>query len=198
MIYGSINVSNGGSINVSNAGSTTASITSAGAITGTDLTLNGGLIIKNTQGLERFSITPNGTVTGYNSAQSVGWSAGHTTSNTSMEIRCGDGTNFQVGYINHTVQQSTVYHRTFVIDRTNGAKTSYYVNGVLQGSLDFTNITGPIYNGTGSDFVNGFVFGYVWCWRFIGGVYNIMVHNRALSANEVQQNYNAQRGRFGI
>ena len=106
----------------------------------------------------RCPIYVNGTVTGYGPAQSVGWSAGHSTSNTSMEIRCGDGTNFQVGYINHTVQQSTVYHRTFVIDRTNGAKTSYYVNGVLQGSLDFTNITGPIYNGTGSDFVNGFVF----------------------------------------
>jgi len=146
----------------------------------------------------RCPIYVNGTVTNANPGQSVGWSAGHTTSNTSMEIRCGDGTNTNVGYVYHTVQQSTVYHRTFVIDRTNGVKTSYYVNGVLQGSLDFTNITGPIYTGTGSDFVDGFVFGNVWGWRFIGGVYNIMVHNRALSANEVQQNYNAQRGRFGI
>lgn len=146
----------------------------------------------------RFPIYVNGTVTFQGFSQSVGWSAGHSTSNTSLEIRCGDGTNTNIGTVAHTVQQSTVYHRTFVIDRTNGVKTSYYVNGVLQGSLNFTNITGPIYTGTGSDFVNGFVFGYVYGWRFIGGVYNIMVHNRALSANEVQQNYNAQKGRFGI
>lgn len=147
----------------------------------------------------RCPIYVNGTVTNYSSGgPRTGWSAGHGASTTSMEIRCGDGTNFNSGYISHTVQESTVYHRTFVIDRTNGVKTSYYVNGVLQGSLDFTNITGSIYTGTGSDFVDGFVFGYVWGWRFIGGVYNIMVHNRALSANEVQQNFNAQRGRFGI
>jgi hypothetical protein len=33
---------------------------------------------------------------------------------------------------------------------------------------------------------------------FIGSMGNVMVYNRALSAAEVQQNYNAQKSRFGL
>ena len=34
--------------------------------------------------------------------------------------------------------------------------------------------------------------------RFLGKVSNVSVYNKALSANEVQQNYNATKGRFGL
>jgi hypothetical protein len=33
---------------------------------------------------------------------------------------------------------------------------------------------------------------------FAGNIYSTQVYNRALSATEVQQNFNALRGRFGI
>jgi|694.fasta_scaffold115887_5 hypothetical protein len=127
-----------------------------------------------------------------------GWSAGHGASGSSMQIRVGDGTNLSQTDIPHVVSESTVYLRTFTIDRTNGALTKYYVNGSYIGQHNATNVTGSIYDGTNTDFVTGFVFGYVWGWRFIGGIYNIMVYNRLLSETEILQNFNAQKGRFGL
>lgn len=147
----------------------------------------------------RCPIYVSSTVTNYSSGgPRTGWSAGHGASTTSMEIRTGDGTNFSNGFINHSVSESTVYLRTFTIDRTNGVLTKYYVNGSYVGQHNATNVTGSIYDGTYSDFVTGFVFGYVWGWRFIGGIYNIMVYNRVLSDSEITQNYNAQKGRYGL
>ena len=143
----------------------------------------------------RCPIYVNSTVTG---ASQRGWSAGHSSTTTSIEIRCCDGTNLSNGYISHSVAESTVYMRTFTIDRTSGVLTKYYVNGSYVGQHNATNVTGSIYDGTNTDFVTGFVFGYVWGWRFIGGIYNIMVYNRLLSEAEILQNFNAQKGRFGL
>jgi hypothetical protein len=33
---------------------------------------------------------------------------------------------------------------------------------------------------------------------FVGNIYNTQIYNRALSAQEVLQNYNAAKGRFGL
>jgi hypothetical protein len=147
----------------------------------------------------RCPIYVSSTVTNYSSGgPRTGWSAGHANGSTSMEIRTGDGTNFSNGFISHNVSESTVYLRTFTIDRTNGVLTKYYVNGSYIGQHNATNVTGSIYDGTYSDFVTGFVFGYVWGWRFIGGIYNIMVYNRVLTQDEVIRNYDAQKTRFGL
>jgi hypothetical protein len=143
----------------------------------------------------RCPIYVNSTVT---SVSQKGWSAGHTSTATSIEIRTGDGTNLSNGYISHSVAESTVYMRTFTIDRTSGVLTKYYVNGSYVGQHNATNVTGSIYDGTNTDFITGFVFGYVWGWRFIGGIYNIMVYNRLLSENEILQNFNAQKSKFGL
>jgi hypothetical protein len=143
----------------------------------------------------RCPIYVNSTVT---SVSQKGWSAGHNSTATSIEIRTGDGTNLSNGYISHSVAESTVYMRTFTIDRTSGVLTKYYVNGSYVGQHNATNVTGSIYDGTNTDFITGFVFGYVWGWRFIGGIYNIMVYNRLLSENEILQNFNAQKSKFGL
>jgi len=143
----------------------------------------------------RCPIYVNSTVT---SSTQKGWSAGHGASSSSMQIRVGDGTNLSTTDISHVVSESTIYLRTFTVDRTNGVLTKYYVNGSYIGQHNATNVTGSIYDGIDTDFVTGFVFGYVWGWRFIGGIYNIMVYNRALSASEVLQNFNIQKGRFGL
>ena len=143
----------------------------------------------------RCPIYVNSTVT---SNTQKGWSAGHGSSAASMEIRVCDGTNFSNGFISHNVAESTTYMRTFTVDRTNGTLTKYYVNGSYIGQHNATNVTGSIYDGVNTDFVTGFVFGYVWGWRFIGSIYNIIVYNRVLTDSEITQNYNAQKGRFGL
>jgi hypothetical protein len=143
----------------------------------------------------RCPIYVNSTVTG---SSYKGWSAGHGASASSIQIRVGDGTNLSVADIPHVVSESTVYLRTFTVDRTNGALTKYYVNGSYIGQHNATNVTGSIYDGTNTDFVTGLVFGYVWGWRFIGGIYNIMVYNRLLSETEILQNYNTQKTKFGL
>jgi hypothetical protein len=143
----------------------------------------------------RCPIYVNSTVT---SPTQRGWSAGHGASTSSMQIRVGDGTNFSTTDISHVVSESTIYLRTFTVDRTNGVLTKYYVNGSYIGQHNATNVTGSIYDGIDTDFVTGFVFGYVWGWRFIGSIYNIMVYNRVLTQAEVTQNYNAQKSKFGL
>jgi hypothetical protein len=46
--------------------------------------------------------------------------------------------------------------------------------------------------------VNQFYFGHIGSNWFNGQISNISVYNRALSATEIQQNFNATRGRYGI
>jgi hypothetical protein len=67
-----------------------------------------------------------------------------------------------------------------------------YINGAISGSpFVFTNaVTAPSGSGT---------------WRIVDGtqtwtgyISNLQIYNRALTAAEVQQNFNANRGRFGI
>jgi hypothetical protein len=74
----------------------------------------------------------------------------------------------------------------------NGSNVSIYRQGVLQGSQ---NTTGT------ADWTNGMRIGYwaggsAYYWQ--GNIDSVSMHNRALSALEVQQNFNALRGRYGI
>lgn len=68
-----------------------------------------------------------------------------------------------------------------------------YINGTLQstGSTPST-VTQPGGNLTIGRF--GDYDGYYWP----GSIYNYKVYNRALSAQEILQNYNATKGRFGL
>jgi hypothetical protein len=66
-----------------------------------------------------------------------------------------------------------------------------YYNGVLVAT---TNTTGNIRSFDSNQFRIGNL-GYN---RFKGDVSNVNLYNRALSATEVQQNYNAMKGRFNL
>jgi len=130
-----------------------------------------------------------------------GWSVGHQTCNNNIEVRVSDGTNFSFTDLNHAnLSESTYYHRVFTVSRSNGCATTYYLNGNLVGTHNATSVTGEIYDqNQGSDFGgSGIIFGYNWGWRFIGSVNVIRFYNRALTDAEVLQNYNAQKGRFGL
>lgn len=121
-----------------------------------------------------------------------GWSVGHSASTTKIEVRMCDGANLVNGFINHNVTEATIYHRAFVVDRTNGLSTKYYVNGQYMGEVAAANVTGSIYT------TGGILLGNVWGWRFIGNVYNLYLFNKALTAEEVRQNFNAIRSRYNI
>jgi hypothetical protein len=72
---------------------------------------------------------------------------------------------------------------------TNGSLLSY-INGVLVNS---SNITGPIVDFTSNDFLIGASAGYS---VFKGNIAPTFLYNRALSASEVQQNYQATKDKF--
>jgi hypothetical protein len=88
--------------------------------------------------------------------------------------------------INQTILTNTVYFLDLTYD---GTTWRAYKNGILDGSW-----TGAFGNLNGD---------YFWIGNGYNGytniqVYNTKLYNRALSTSEIQQNFNALRGRFGI
>jgi hypothetical protein len=83
--------------------------------------------------------------------------------------------------------------RIAVIDITmvaNGV-ASIYENGILKASNDYTGV------GVNTN-TNTLLIGKATDTFFPGKIYAVKVYNRALSAAEVAQNFNAVRGRYGI
>jgi hypothetical protein len=105
-------------------------------------------------------------------------------------------------YINSTIPTSAVgttqlqlntwYYVTATYD---GSFRRLYVNGILDGQLATTgSITSTISNLVIGDYLPGPGTTYAWA----GRISNTSVHNRALSASEVAQNYNALKSRFNL
>jgi len=91
-----------------------------------------------------------------------------------------------------TLSTGTWYHIVFTLNNTTYAK-QIYINGVL----DNSHTGGGAYTGTGNNAkigqsvsANGV--------NFDGFMSSCVFYNRVLSASEVQQNFNATRGRFGV
>jgi hypothetical protein len=110
------------------------------------------------------------------------------------------GVIYQEGALGTTVMTDGVWHLlTIVYDRSAqlGSYAVYgYIDTTLSGSVTITaastgNVAWSSYNipavGNGG------------CCRAFGGkISSIKVYNRALTASEVQQNFNANRGRYGV
>ncbi len=90
-------------------------------------------------------------------------------------------------------------HYTFVMNKTGSLSTNkIYINGVSQGNLTAvvaadglipgfnTNLRLALWNNTTSSYNGNLQYG------------NLQVYNRELTAQEVLQNYNATKGRFGL
>jgi hypothetical protein len=99
---------------------------------------------------------------------------------------------------------NTWYNASFQINHTLPASNqlSFYLNGVLQTNIGTTSNNGLIYNAQNTNNFGNRIFR-------IGGrstsqlsqdmyLANFKIYNRALSAQEVLQNYNAIKGRFGL
>jgi hypothetical protein len=90
------------------------------------------------------------------------------------------------------LQLNTWYHTVATYD---GSFRRIYLNGILDGQLATTgNITPTVSNLVIGDYLPGPGTTYAWN----GRIAQTQIYNRALSAAEIQQNYNAQKSRFGL
>jgi hypothetical protein len=95
---------------------------------------------------------------------------------------------------NDTVLRNSVYHAAATYD---GATRRLYVNGVLIAESPWA--TAPIYPTSGNRNVQIGHWGYPgYSRQFNGLIHEVAIYGRALTAAEVQQNYDATRGRFGL
>jgi hypothetical protein len=81
----------------------------------------------------------------------------------------------------------------YVVGTYNGSTASIYVNGMLVES----NPTNVLAVPTGVNFQIG-KYTFSSSRNFAGNIFNTHVYNRALSAQEVLQNYNATKSRYGL
>ena len=83
---------------------------------------------------------------------------------------------------------NTYYH--IVATKVNNLVT-IYSNGSVVVSKSFGGTISTTSN-------NLYIGSFVTTYYFNGSIYTARLYNKALSANEVQQNYNATKGRFGL
>ena len=98
----------------------------------------------------------------------------------------GDGNN--PTYIQVLISNNTWYNFTTTYD---GTYHKFYVNSVLEGTLTRTLVYEPS---------NGFNIGRGLGYNsyYQGSLSNVKLYNKALTSQEILQNYNAQKGRFGL
>lgn len=98
-------------------------------------------------------------------------------------------TSTQNGCVSSALSYNTPYHVTGTYDGTN---VKIYINGVLNATYA-SNIVPGTYTPTLVRIGHHYSTRY-----FNGSIYALNTYNRALSADEVAQNYNAIKGRYGI
>jgi hypothetical protein len=82
-----------------------------------------------------------------------------------------------------------------VVATWDGTNKRIYVNGILRATS--ANLTGTVtQNTTGAAYIG--IYGNFAGYPFNGRIAQTQIYNRALTASEIQQNYNATRSRFGI
>ena len=99
-------------------------------------------------------------------------------------------------YVNNVIQDNIVYFVTFTFDFTSKS-AKIYLNGVelvpIVRSLSSSITTAWLQNVNleiAADAGNSLFY--------LGNIYTTSIYNRALTAQEVLQNYNATKGRFGL
>ena len=70
-----------------------------------------------------------------------------------------------------------------------------YINGIEDNSTSFN---ADFYNSTSSFIIGGYAYGTGLSYLLNGYIGSISFYNRALTSDEITQNFNATRGRFGV
>jgi hypothetical protein len=116
------------------------------------------------------------------------WWVGFTSDNLKFLINIGNTTyTFQTSY---TVNNNRLINAAASVS-LNSNVVSFYIDGVLFGSQ---NTSGSYSNTANSFNIGKYATGFNWP----GKIYNTLFFNRALTAAEVLQNFNATRHRFGV
>jgi hypothetical protein len=96
---------------------------------------------------------------------------------------------------------SAWYHIVVALDTTQATSSNrvkVYVNGINV-PLSFTyTVPSTTFTYINPSCCIGSYTGFPSTWFFTGNIANTQIYNRALSSDEVQQNFNALRGRYGI
>jgi hypothetical protein len=112
------------------------------------------------------------------------WGFGIRQSNNTYAETTSTSTNFSI---------NTWYNIGLIANSSTGL-VSLYINGVVDGSIAYNGTLKQNASATlaiGSDAANSRRY-----WQ--GNVSNVQIYNRALTATEMRQNYNATKGRFGL
>jgi hypothetical protein len=105
----------------------------------------------------------------------------------------GNGTSWQ-GWTTLLFNLTASVWNHVVITRTTSNTINAYVNGVLVASLAVTGNMAV----SPDDFMIGWGYIYDTGRRWNGKVATTSIYNRGLNAAEVNNNFNAMRGRFGL
>jgi len=105
----------------------------------------------------------------------------------------GNGTSYTISLLGSFFPLNSNSINNYTISKS-GSTQSWYINSSLKTSVDQTYSTSSQYfklgsRGAGSTGVNQ---------QWNGLIYSVKIYNRALSAQEVLQNYNAQKSRFNL
>jgi hypothetical protein len=105
------------------------------------------------------------------------------------------GSNGNSLYTQNTYSQDSWYHicATRIKNGTNNWTYIIYVNGSFSGTL-----TGNFNGGDGGKLTIGKFSGCLAVDKWLGKISTVQIYNRVLSPQEITQNFNATRGRFGI
>ena len=95
--------------------------------------------------------------------------------------------NGSYGNFNYSINNTTNTWKNLSVSR-NASSASLYVNGVFYSSISISSTNGMRFRAIGA-YDNG-------TYPMNGQIALMQVYNRALSAAEIKQNYNATRGRF--
>jgi hypothetical protein len=106
----------------------------------------------------------------------------------------GTGTTAQIFTSTTALTNNTWYHIVLVRDFTNTAKLYWYINGSEDSNVSTTYISAATSTDSTTIFRNG-LFGSEYAEADLGV---LRIYNSALTAAQVSQNFNAQKGRFGL
>jgi hypothetical protein len=125
----------------------------------------------------------NNIISGGNSGQHAFWLS------SSNKLYSGHNSSWSTVISTTTISANTWYCGAVTFNTTSG--WNLYLNGALEN----TNSSTTAFTGNGEILIGAYGTGSN---VFSGNISNIQVYNRAFSAAEVKQNFNALRGRFGI
>ena len=130
---------------------------------------------------------------GCGSSNIIGWLIWYAETTSTLQYRVsGQDNTTQRANVNFSINKNQIYMSTFVIDRTNNQIIGYLngENPQTASIAGFDSFLSP----------NKFLMGirHQLSLALNGSIYLSQIYNRALSAQEVKQNYNALKGRFDL